>query len=186
MTIEGGARAGMIAPDETTFAYLEGRRLFRRAKAFQKPSSAGSCLRAMAAPTLTRRSSCKPSRLLRKSLGAPIPAWSQAYRARAPRFKKSQRPESHRERAQIHGPQIGSIVDIPWTACHRSCTNSRLDDLRAAAHFVEGKHVAKNIKQALIVPGSRASSRKPKRGLDKIFLAAGFEWRDAAAACASA
>jgi homoaconitase/3-isopropylmalate dehydratase large subunit len=52
--------------------------------------------------------------------------------------------------------------------------------LRAAAHFVEGKHVAKNIKQALIVPGSRGiKSQAEKEGLDKIFTAAGFEWRDA-------
>src|SRR2546430_8113462 len=61
-----------------------------------------------------------------------------------------------------------------------SCTNSRLDDLRAAAHFVAGKHVAKNIKQALIVPGSRGiKSQAEKEGLDKIFRDAGFEWRDA-------
>src|SRR6202795_451611 len=61
-----------------------------------------------------------------------------------------------------------------------SCTNSRLDDLRAAAHFVEGKHVAKSIKQALIVPGSRGiKAQAEKEGLDKIFTDAGFEWRDA-------
>jgi 3-isopropylmalate/(R)-2-methylmalate dehydratase large subunit len=61
-----------------------------------------------------------------------------------------------------------------------SCTNSRLDDLRAAAQFVAGKHVAKNIKQALIVPGSRGiKAQAEKEGLDKIFAEAGFEWRDA-------
>ncbi len=61
-----------------------------------------------------------------------------------------------------------------------SCTNSRIDDLRAAAHFVEGKHVNKSIKQALVVPGSRGiKAQAEKEGLDKIFTAAGFEWRDA-------
>src|SRR5208283_349383 len=61
-----------------------------------------------------------------------------------------------------------------------SCTNSRLDDLRAAAHLVEGKHIAKSIKQALIVPGSRGiKAQAEKEGLDKIFTEAGFEWRDA-------
>jgi len=61
-----------------------------------------------------------------------------------------------------------------------SCTNSRIDDLRAAAHFVAGKHVARNIKQALIVPGSRGiKTQAEKEGLDKIFVDAGFEWRDA-------
>src|SRR5260370_16257938 len=61
-----------------------------------------------------------------------------------------------------------------------ACTNSGLDDLRAAAHFVAGKDVAKNTKQALIVPGSRGiKTQAEKEGLDKIFTAAGFEWRDA-------
>src|SRR5438105_14173384 len=73
------------------------------------------------------------------------------------------------------------IVDIPVDRVFiGSCTNSRLDDSRAAAHLVAGKHVAKNIKQALIVPGSRGiKSQAEKEGLDKVFTAAGFEWRDA-------
>src|SRR4029077_5835577 len=73
------------------------------------------------------------------------------------------------------------IVDIPVDRVFiGSCTNSRLDDLRAAAHLVAGKHVAKSIKQALIVPGSRRiKTHAEKEGLDKIFTAAGFEWRDA-------
>jgi 3-isopropylmalate/(R)-2-methylmalate dehydratase large subunit len=74
-------------------------------------------------------------------------------------------------------PTVDILVDRVFIG---SCTNSRLDDLRAAAHFVKGKHVAKNIKQALIVPGSRGiKSQAEKEGLDKIFTAAGFEWRDA-------
>jgi 3-isopropylmalate/(R)-2-methylmalate dehydratase large subunit len=61
-----------------------------------------------------------------------------------------------------------------------SCTNSRLDDLRAAARIVAGKHIAKSLKQALVVPGSRSvKAAAEKEGLDKIFSDAGFEWRDA-------
>jgi 3-isopropylmalate/(R)-2-methylmalate dehydratase large subunit len=61
-----------------------------------------------------------------------------------------------------------------------SCTNSRLEDLRAAAKVVAGKHVAKSLKQALVVPGSRrVKVEAENEGLDKIFLEAGFEWRDA-------
>jgi len=73
------------------------------------------------------------------------------------------------------------IVDIPVDRVFiGSCTNSRLDDLRAAAHLVAGKHVAHSIKQALIVPGSRGiKAQAEKEGLDKIFREAGFEWRDA-------
>jgi 3-isopropylmalate/(R)-2-methylmalate dehydratase large subunit len=61
-----------------------------------------------------------------------------------------------------------------------SCTNSRIEDLRAAAHIVEGKHVAHSIKQALVVPGSRGVKRQAEEeNLHKLFQAAGFEWRDA-------
>jgi 3-isopropylmalate/(R)-2-methylmalate dehydratase large subunit len=61
-----------------------------------------------------------------------------------------------------------------------SCTNSRLEDLRAAAKVVTGRHVAKSLKQALVVPGSRVvKAMAEKEGLDKIFRDAGFEWRDA-------
>jgi 3-isopropylmalate/(R)-2-methylmalate dehydratase large subunit len=61
-----------------------------------------------------------------------------------------------------------------------SCTNSRLEDLRLAARVVEGKHVSGSLKQALVVPGSMVvKSQAEKEGLDKIFRAAGFEWRDA-------
>ena len=61
-----------------------------------------------------------------------------------------------------------------------SCTNSRLEDLRAASKVVAGKHVAKSLKQALVVPGSRVVKAEAEaEGLDKIFVAAGFEWRDA-------
>src|SRR5260370_40555717 len=72
-------------------------------------------------------------------------------------------------------------VDIPIDrVCIGSCTTSRVDDLRAAAHLVAGKHVARSVKQALVVPGSRGiKAQAEKEGLDKIFTAAGFEWRDA-------
>jgi 3-isopropylmalate/(R)-2-methylmalate dehydratase large subunit len=61
-----------------------------------------------------------------------------------------------------------------------SCTNSRIEDLRAAARVVAGRHVAKSLKQALVVPGSRkVKAEAEKEGLDKVFREAGFEWRDA-------
>ena len=73
------------------------------------------------------------------------------------------------------------IVDIPVDRVFiGSCTNSRIDDLRAAAHVVAGKHVSKTLKEALVVPGSRVvKAQAEKEGLDKIFRDAGFEWRDA-------
>jgi 3-isopropylmalate/(R)-2-methylmalate dehydratase large subunit len=73
------------------------------------------------------------------------------------------------------------LVDIPVDRVFiGSCTNSRLNDLRAAARVVAGKHVAKNLKEALVVPGSMTIKAKAEaEGLDKIFRDAGFEWRDA-------
>src|SRR5262249_60301553 len=74
-----------------------------------------------------------------------------------------------------------AIVDIPLDRVFiGSCTNSRLEDLRAASRIVRGKRVARTLKQALVVPGSRVvKAQAEKEGLDKIFTAAGFEWRDA-------
>src|SRR3989338_4045620 len=73
------------------------------------------------------------------------------------------------------------LVDIPLDRVFiGSCTNSRIEDLRAAARVVAGKKVAKSLKQALVVPGSRVvKAQAEKEGLDKVFTAAGFEWRDA-------
>jgi 3-isopropylmalate/(R)-2-methylmalate dehydratase large subunit len=73
------------------------------------------------------------------------------------------------------------VVDIPIDRVFiGSCTNSRLNDLRAAARVVAGKHVSKNLKEALVVPGSMSIKAKAEaEGLDKIFRDAGFEWRDA-------
>ena len=74
-----------------------------------------------------------------------------------------------------------AIEDIPLDRVFiGSCTNSRLEDLRAAAKVVAGKHVAKSLKQALVVPGSRVvKAEAESEGLDKVFRDAGFEWRDA-------
>jgi 3-isopropylmalate/(R)-2-methylmalate dehydratase large subunit len=73
------------------------------------------------------------------------------------------------------------IADIPLDRVFiGSCTNSRLEDLRRAARVVEGKHVSRALKQALVVPGSMVvKAQAEKEGLDKIFREAGFEWRDA-------
>ena len=73
------------------------------------------------------------------------------------------------------------ITDIPLDRIFiGSCTNSRLEDLRLAARVVAGKHVAKSLKEALVVPGSmQVKAQAEKEGLDKIFRDAGFEWRDA-------
>ena len=100
-------------------------------------------------------------------------------------------PESYSDPDQQHGVERAleymglkagtKLVDVNVDRVFiGSCTNSRIDDLRIAAKVVAGKHIAKNIKGALVVPGSRpVKVQAEKEGLDKIFTAAGFEWRDA-------
>src|SRR5580693_8936224 len=149
MTIEGGARAGMVAPDETTFAYLEGRQFV---------------------PQVTWGTN---------------PGMVSGVTAKVPEPGSFSDPNDQKatERALVYmGLKAGTpIVDIPIDRVFiGSCTNSRIDDLRAAAHLVAGKHVARSVKQALVVPGSRGiKTQAEKEGLDKIFTDAGFEWRDA-------
>ncbi|PYO03602.1 MAG: 3-isopropylmalate dehydratase large subunit [Candidatus Rokuibacteriota bacterium] len=182
MSIEAGARAGMVAPDETTFAYLEGRPfapkgdLWARALAFwttlptdpdarfdREVSLHGDEI----APTVTWGTS--PQDALPITERVPDPA----------RASDAARRESM-ERALAYmgltaGVPLGEItVDRVFIG---SCTNSRLDDLRAAAQVVKGKRA---VVPAWVVPGSGLIKRAAEaEGLDRIFRDAGFEWREA-------
>ena len=185
MSIEGGARAGMIAPDDTTFTYMEGRPFVPRGKAFEA-----------AVENWRQLHSDKNAKFdLTVELNAPDiapqvtwgtnPGMVTGVTSRVPDPGSFSDPNDQKatERALHYmGLKAGTpIVDIPVDRIFiGSCTNSRLDDLRAAAHLVAGKHLARNIKQALVVPGSRGvKAQAEKEGLDKIFRDAGFEWRDA-------
>jgi len=185
MTIEGGARAGMIAPDETTFAYLEGRPFVPRGKAFQEAVQRWKQLKTDDGAKFDMTVELHAEQIAPQVTWGTNPGMVTSVTARVPDphdFKDLNDQKATESALKYMGLKAGTpIVDIPVDRVFiGSCTNSRLDDLRAAAHFVEGKHVAKNIKQALIVPGSRGiKSQAEKEGLDKIFTAAGFEWRDA-------
>jgi 3-isopropylmalate/(R)-2-methylmalate dehydratase large subunit len=185
MTIEGGARAGMVAPDETTFAYLEGRPFVPRGKAFQEAVERWKQLRTDDGATFDMTVELNAKDIAPQVTWGTNPGMVTGVTARVPdpHSFSDLNDQKATERALIYmGLKAGTpIVDIPIDRVFiGSCTNSRIDDLRAAAHFVEGKHVARNIKQALVVPGSRGiKAQAEKEGLDKIFTAAGFEWRDA-------
>src|SRR5712671_1252727 len=185
MTIEGGARAGMIAPDETTFAYLEGRPFVPRGKAFQEAVERWKQLRSDDGAKFDMTVELDAKDIAPQVTWGTNPGMVTSVTSRVPDphdFQDLNDQKATESALKYMGLKSGTpIVDIPVDRVFiGSCTNSRLDDLRAAAHFVEGKHVAKNIKQALIVPGSRGiKSQAEKEGLDKIFTAAGFEWRDA-------
>ena len=185
MTIEGGARAGMVAPDETTFAYLEGRPFVPRGKAFQEAVERWKQLKTDNGARFDMTVELNAREIAPQVTWGTNPGMVTSVTARVPEPGSFRDPNDQKatERAlQYMGLKAGTpIVDIPIDRVFiGSCTNSRIDDLRAAAHLVAGKHVARNIKQALVVPGSRGvKAQAEKEGLDKIFTAAGFEWRDA-------
>jgi len=185
MTIEGGARAGMVAPDQITFKYLEGKPFVPRGKDFD------------AAVTRWRALASDPGAVYDETIEIDVPSlapqvtWGTNPGMVTDVTSKVPDPNSFTdavdreaaERALVYmdlrpGTPITDIaVDRVFIG---SCTNSRIEDLRAAAHVIEGKHIAKNVKQALAVPGSRVvKAQAEKEGLDKIFTSAGFEWRDA-------
>lgn len=184
MSIEGGARAGLIAPDETTFAYIEGRPYapkgadFDRAVAYWKtlPSDPGAHY-----DTVVR---------LDASEIAPMVTWGTNPEAVLPITGSVPDPEDGRdeaERAQMRraldymGLTAGTkLTDIPVDVVFiGSCTNARIEDMRAAAEVARGRHVAPNVR-ALVVPGSGlVKAQAEAEGLAQVFLDAGFEWREA-------
>jgi 3-isopropylmalate/(R)-2-methylmalate dehydratase large subunit len=185
MTIEGGARAGMIAPDDTTFSYLEGRPFVPRGKEFQEAVERWKLLKSDGSAHFDMKVELQAEDIAPQVTWGTNPGMVTGVTARVPdpHDFADLNDQKATERALIYmGLKAGTpIVDIPVDRVFiGSCTNSRIDDLRAAAHLVAGKHISKSIKQALIVPGSRGiKAQAEKEGLDKIFRDAGFEWRDA-------
>ncbi len=185
MSIEGGARAGMVAPDETTFAYLEGRPFVPRGRDFQEAVARWKQLASDAGALFDATVELDAAKVAPQVTWGTNPGMVTSVTERVPHPASFRDPVDQKatERAlQYMGLEAGTpIVDIPLDRVFiGSCTNSRLDDLRAAAELVAGKHVARNIKQALVVPGSRGiRAQAEDEGLDRIFRDAGFEWRDA-------
>ena len=185
MSIEGGARAGMVAPDETTFAYMQGRPFVPRGKEFQIAVDYWK--------TLVTDPDAKydASIVLEARDLAPMVTWGTnpgmvtqvTNRVPDPSAFASAEDREAAERALAYmNLKPGTpMEDIPVDRVFiGSCTNSRLEDLRAAAKVVAGRQIAKSLKQALVVPGSQqVKAAAEKEGLDKIFRGAGFEWREA-------
>jgi 3-isopropylmalate/(R)-2-methylmalate dehydratase large subunit len=185
MSIEGGARAGMVAPDETTFGYVEGKPFAPRGKDFQE---AVACWKLLVTDPGAKYDKVV---VLRAAELAPMVTWGTnpgmvtQVTGRVPDPSSFNDPVDRKaaENALAYmALEPGTrIEDIPVDRVFiGSCTNSRIEDIRAAARVVAGKHVSKSLKQALVVPGSRVVKAKAEEeGLDTIFREAGFEWRDA-------
>lgn len=184
MSIEGGARAGLIAPDDRTFAYLKGRPMAPKgadwdaAVAYWKtlPTDEGAKFdksvtinAADVAPTVTWGTS--PEDVVPVNGVVPAPD----------SFADPSKQDAARKSLDYMGLEPGQALrDVSVENIFiGSCTNSRIEDLRAAASILEGRKKAGNVKWAIVVPGSGlVKAQAEAEGLDRIFTDAGFEWRE--------
>ena len=182
MSIEGGARAGMIAPDDTTFAFLEGRKFSPRGKLWEQALDDWRGLATEDGAEFDRDIRVDASALRPAVTWGTNPAQSATIDEVVPDPSSMPTPELRQgaERALAYmGLRPGTAIrDITVdTVFIGSCTNGRLADLRAAAEVVRGRKVSPGVR-ALVVPGS-ARVKAEAEGLDQAFTDAGFEWRSA-------
>jgi len=183
MSIEGGARAGMIAPDETTFAYLKGRRFVPQGADWDKAVARWRELPSDAGAQYDRVIEIDAAKLSPFVTWGTNPGMVVPITGQVPTLTdmKSEAERTAAERMyEYMGLKPGTKVEE--IAIDRvfigSCTNSRLEDLRAAAKVAKGHHVNSKVR-AMVVPGSQVVKQiAEKEGLDKIFREAGFEWRE--------
>jgi 3-isopropylmalate/(R)-2-methylmalate dehydratase large subunit len=183
MSIEAGARAGLVAPDDVTFAYLEGRKFAPKGADWEAALDHWRHL-----PTDDGASFDKSVDLDASAL-APHVSWGTNPSQVIPISGSIPDPESFGDPSQTEsasraleymGLAAGTPVrEIPVdTVFIGSCTNSRIEDLRAAAAVVEGRHIADNVR-TLVVPGSfMVKEQAEAEGLHEVFRAAGFDWRE--------
>jgi 3-isopropylmalate/(R)-2-methylmalate dehydratase large subunit len=184
MSIEAGARAGMIAPDETTFAYLRGRRFAPEGAAWDKAVSDWQTFRSDDDAVFDRvveidASQLEPFVTWGTNPGMVVPVTSFVP---DPAEAKSTADRQAAERA-LEYMALTPHTSIQEIAIDRafigSCTNARIEDLRAAARVVKGYRINSAV-NAIVVPGSQQVKREAEaEGLDRIFSEAGFEWREA-------
>jgi 3-isopropylmalate/(R)-2-methylmalate dehydratase large subunit len=175
MSIEAGARAGLIAPDETTFAWLKGRPRVPQGAAWDAAVAQWRALRTDDGASYDREVHIDASKVrptvtfgthpgMAIAMDAPVPAARNAQEKRALDYMQSKPGQ----------PMRGTPVDVVFVG---SCTNSRLSDLREAAQVLRGRRVANGVRM-LVVPGSEAVRRDAEReGLHQVFTEAGAEWR---------
>ena len=183
MSIEAGAKAGLIAPDDTTFAYLEGRRHAPTGAAWEQALDYWRSLPTDAGATFDREVTLDATALV------PYVSWGTNPAQVAPIDTTVPDPDAlddpaAREAAQRALDYMGLTAGTPLrdisvdTVFIGSCTNSRIEDLRAAARVAEGRRVRDGLR-AMVVPGSwSVRSQAESEGLDKVFTAAGFDWRE--------
>ncbi len=184
MSIEAGARAGLIAPDEKTYAYLKDRPLAPQGADFEKAVKYWQSLTSDAGAKYDKELHLKAEDIAPQVTWGTSPEDVLAISDKVPSpesFADKGKQEAVARSLEYMGLKAGTpleeiIIDKVFIG---SCTNGRIEDFREAAKIVEGKKIASNIKLAMVVPGSGlVKEQAEKEGLHKIFTAAGFEWRE--------
>ena len=187
MSIEAGARAGMIAPDETTFKYLQGKPLAPKvdSQEWKKAVKYWSSLKTDEGAIFDADVFIDAKEIIPTVSWGTSPQDVVAITGVVPDpddFPTEPAKDSARRALDYMGLTPGTpMEDIEVDKVFiGSCTNSRIEDLRAAARIVDGKKIALNLKRAMVVPGSGlVKMQAESEGLDKVFMDAGFEWREA-------
>ncbi len=184
MSIEAGARCGMIAVDDRTIEYLRGRPLAPRGELWERAVAHWRTLRSDDGARFDREVRLAAAEIKPQVTWGTSPEMVLPVDARVPDPDREKDPV-RREGIERALAYMGLVPNMPLTNIRidkvfiGSCTNSRIEDLRAAAAIVRGRHVAGSVKLALVVPGSGPVKRQAeKEGLDRVFKDAGFEWRE--------
>ena len=184
MAIEAGARAGLVAPDAKTFAYVQGRPRAPTGAAWDAAMAWWQTLRTDAGAAYDKVVEIDGSAI------APLVTWGTSPEDVVPITGQVPDPDSFADAAKraAAAKSLAYMGLVPGTRMEDvpvenifigSCTNSRIEDLRIAASVVQGRRVAANVRQALVVPGSGLVKRQAEsEGLDRVFIEAGFEWRE--------
>ena len=184
MAIEAGARAGMIAVDDTTIKYISGRPFAPKGDLWEKAVSYWRTLRTDEGAEFDHVVNINATQIKPQVTWGTSPEMVTTVDGRVPNPLKITDPVKRND-MQRALDYMGLVPDMLIREIYLdkvfigSCTNSRIEDLRAAAEVVKGRHIAKNIKLAMVVPGSGlVKLQAEEEGLDKVFLKAGFEWRE--------
>jgi 3-isopropylmalate/(R)-2-methylmalate dehydratase large subunit len=183
MAIEAGARTGLVAVDDKTIAYLEGRQFSPKGKLWDEAVAFWRTLTSDEGATFDKVVTLKAEEIRPQVTWGTNPQMVGPVDSSVP--DPAQEPDPvKREWMERALKYMALAPNTPITEIKLdkifigSCTNSRIEDLRAAAKVVKGKHVAPNIKLAMVVPGSGlVKEQAEQEGLDKVFTEAGFEWR---------
>ena len=184
MAIEAGARSGLVAADEKTIAYLKGRPFAPQGEAFERAAAYWRTLVSDEGARFDREVAIDAAALEPQVTWGTSPEMVVSIEDRVPdpaAEKDPVRREAMERALEYMGldprtPMTDIAIDKVFIG---SCTNSRIEDLRAAASVVRGRRVASGVKLAMVVPGSGLVKRQAeKEGLDRIFIDAGFEWRE--------